>query len=225
MKMHHIYPALLQKKEETYTLSFPDFPEISLTFEDVDQERILISAREALGEQIFKMESEGQELPKSEDLFSLGKKESEIILLVGVHMRRYYMEQKAIKKTLTVPNWLNDLAEEEGINFSHLLQQSLVEELRFREGMVREFHRGGHPHFHHHEEREGLREHLRNRSRRVNHDRRGDRESDCDCGGDHFHEGHHHGFTENERSRGSFRENFEEVLSRRRPGRPPHNRE
>lgn len=248
MKMHHIYPAVLQKEESTYTLSFPDFPEISLTFEDAEQETILISAREALAETIFKMESESQELPESRDLFSLGKKENEVVLLVGVHMRRYYMEQKAIKKTLTIPNWLNDLAEEEGINFSHLLQQSLVEELRFREGMIRGFHRGGHPHFHNHEDREGLREHMRSRGFHPGHRERP--EADCDCGGHshgdhrhfvrrghhhgpardedfrdahrgHFgHEGHHHGAREEE-FQGPPRGHFEGESRHRGPGRPP----
>lgn len=246
MKMHHIYPAVLQKEESKYVLTFPDFPEISLSFEDAEQETILIDAREALAEQIFKMESENQELPESRDLFSLGKKENEVVLLVGVHMRRYYMEQKAIKKTLTIPNWLNDLAEEEGINFSHLLQQSLVEELRFREGMVRGFSRGGHPHFHHHEDREGLREHMR--SRGFHPDPRKRSEADCDCGGhsrrdhQHFgrrghdhgsrdeefcgpHRGHFghegpHGHTE-ERFEGHHRGHFEGESRHRGPGRPP----
>lgn len=252
MKMHHIYPAVLQKEETKYVLTFPDFPEINLSFEEVEQETILISAREALAEQIFKMESENQELPGSSDLFSLGKKENEIVLLIGVHMRRYYMEQKAIKKTLTIPNWLNDLAEEEGINFSHLLQQSLVEELRFREGMVRGFHRGGHPHFHQHEDREGLREHMRSRGSHSGHRERS--EADCDCGGHphgerrhfgrrghhhgpnrgefggahrgHFgHEGHHHGHDRDEELQGPQRGHFEGESGHRRPGRPPRHRD
>jgi len=35
------------------------------------------------------------------------------------------MANKAVKKTLTIPKWLNDLAEEKGVNFSYILQRSL----------------------------------------------------------------------------------------------------
>ena len=36
---------------------------------------------------------------------------------------------KAVKKTLTVPAWLNSIAEEQHINFSSVLQQALKEQL------------------------------------------------------------------------------------------------
>lgn len=35
------------------------------------------------------------------------------------------IENKSIKKTITIPKWLNDLAEDKGVNFSRLLQVSL----------------------------------------------------------------------------------------------------
>jgi len=35
----------------------------------------------------------------------------------------------AVKKTLSIPEWLNILAESEGINFSQVLQESLKKEL------------------------------------------------------------------------------------------------
>ena len=36
---------------------------------------------------------------------------------------------KSVKKTLTIPGWLNDLAEEKHINFSGILQEALKEHL------------------------------------------------------------------------------------------------
>jgi hypothetical protein len=36
------------------------------------------------------------------------------------------MEDRAIKKTLTIPKWLNDLAEKNRVNFSHILQDALI---------------------------------------------------------------------------------------------------
>jgi hypothetical protein len=43
------------------------------------------------------------------------------------------MENKAIKKTLTIPKWLNDIAEKNKVNFSQVLQSALKEYL----GVVR----------------------------------------------------------------------------------------
>ena len=42
--------------------------------------------------------------------------------------RKYY-DNKAVKKTLTIPAWLNTMAEREGINFSAVLQSALKKEL------------------------------------------------------------------------------------------------
>ncbi|GAV23398.1 HicB family protein [Carboxydothermus pertinax] len=43
------------------------------------------------------------------------------------------MDNKAVKKTLTIPKWLNDLAEKKKINFSRVLQQALKEQLGIKE--------------------------------------------------------------------------------------------
>jgi antitoxin HicB len=37
--------------------------------------------------------------------------------------------EKSIKKTLTVPKWLNDLAIENNVNFSQTLREALRQEL------------------------------------------------------------------------------------------------
>jgi hypothetical protein len=50
------------------------------------------------------------------------------------HLRFYknlrkFFDKKAIKKTLTLPNWLNTLAERDGVNFSAVLQEALIAKL------------------------------------------------------------------------------------------------
>jgi len=39
------------------------------------------------------------------------------------------IENKAVKKTLTIPKSLNDVAENNNVNFSHVLQSALKEHL------------------------------------------------------------------------------------------------
>lgn len=46
------------------------------------------------------------------------------------------MITKAVKKTLTIPSWLNTMSEREGINFSSVLQDALKERLSIHEDKV-----------------------------------------------------------------------------------------
>lgn len=52
---------------------------------------------------------------------------NQVVGLIEVWMPafRESIENKAVKKSLTIPRWLNDLAEKENINFSHLLQSAI----------------------------------------------------------------------------------------------------
>ena len=51
------------------------------------------------------------------------------IVEVWMPVVRDEMENKAIKKTLTIPKWLNDIAEENKVNFSQVLQSALKDYL------------------------------------------------------------------------------------------------
>lgn len=55
-------------------------------------------------------------------------KKNQFISLIEVDLLK--CKNVAIKKTLTIPMWLNELAEEHNINFSQLLQKALKEELK-----------------------------------------------------------------------------------------------
>jgi hypothetical protein len=52
-------------------------------------------------------------------------------MLVGCDPRQYYRRNhsKAVKKTLTIPEWLKDEAERKNINFSQVLQEAIIDKL------------------------------------------------------------------------------------------------
>ena len=52
-----------------------------------------------------------------------------ILLDLGTYTEKY-SNSKYVKKTLTVPAWLNELSEKKGINFSKVLQDALLEKTR-----------------------------------------------------------------------------------------------
>ena len=57
--------------------------------------------------------------------------EQEIVTLVDIDFAAYRRanDLRTVRKNVTLPSWLNDLAERNGVNFSQVLQESLKERL------------------------------------------------------------------------------------------------
>lgn len=65
------------------------------------------------------------------DIRELKPQPGDITSLVACDTLEYrrFNDSKAVKKTLTIPNWLNVMSERANINFSAVLQKALMEEL------------------------------------------------------------------------------------------------
>jgi hypothetical protein len=94
-------------------------------------EEALHMAKEALELHLYGMEEDEDEIPNPSRPEELKVPEKFFVSLVEVWMPviRDEMENKAIKKTLTIPKWLNDVAEKNNVNFSQVLQSALKEYL------------------------------------------------------------------------------------------------
>ena len=66
------------------------------------------------------------------DIKNIKLQENQIISFISVdlaeHKKKY--ENKSVKKTLSIPSWLNTVAEKENINFSQVLQKALIDILK-----------------------------------------------------------------------------------------------
>ncbi len=84
-------------------------------------------AREAMALHLYGMEQDKERIPEPTKINKITLAPNQVVALVEAWMPpfRDEMEQKAVKKTLTIPKWLDDLAKENNINFSHLLQETL----------------------------------------------------------------------------------------------------
>ena len=90
---------------------------------------------------VYSARMEGEELPKASDLQDVDPKEvlREIgskpgegyVNMITVDVDSYAKEhfEKPVKKTLTIPSWLNEAAISQNINFSAVLQDALKERL------------------------------------------------------------------------------------------------
>ena len=123
------YPAIFHEAEEGgYWISFPDFPE-ALTEGD-DMEQAYEMANSALGLAITSRLKYGEVIPKASSIKELVIEEG-IVVLVEFDLREYQKKHnsRAVKKTLSIPEWLNEEAMKKGVNFSQVLQEALLVKL------------------------------------------------------------------------------------------------
>ena len=87
-------------------------------------------AQEAMG--LYMENNSGEfDFPEPSDIKTIIPKENEYPILVEFDPVEYLKRKstKSVKKTLTIPEWLNVLAEKNNINFSQILQNALKEQL------------------------------------------------------------------------------------------------
>ncbi len=128
-KDSYIYPAVFGRTETGYSVHFPDLPGCISVGKTLDAAHRM--AREALGLHMWGMETDGDAIPESSTVDVIEQGQGYIVGLVEVWMLpvRAELDNKAVKKTLTIPSYLNSLAEKRKINFSRVLQSALKKEL------------------------------------------------------------------------------------------------
>lgn len=120
------YPAIFHKAEEGgFWVTFPDIPECMTQGDNMDQAYEM--AVDALGLSLSSMEEMGEKIPEASSLERI-QVEDGILVIVEFNMAEYRRKNssKAVKKTLSIPEWLNEAAIRENINFSQLLQEALM---------------------------------------------------------------------------------------------------
>lgn len=121
-----VFPAVFTYDGKYYNVDFIDLKGCS-TFGDSIQNAYLM-AQDAMGLYLDGLTN----FPKPTLTFSnITLQKNQFISFVSIDMDEYRKRtnNKAIKKTLTIPSWLNTLAEKNNINFSQVLQEALKEKL------------------------------------------------------------------------------------------------
>ena len=77
------------------------------------------------------LERDGHAIPKPTPRGDVKAEKDEIVQLVVVPMTsaRRRWDESAVKKTLTLPRWLDEMGQQAGFNFSQILQEGLRERL------------------------------------------------------------------------------------------------
>lgn len=128
-KDKYIYPAIFEYDSDGISIRFPDLPGCFSC--GADDEEALHMAKDVLGLYMADIEDEKEEVPAATKLSEIKTKKNQRSVLVEVWMPtiRKAINNKAVKKTLTIPQWLDQRAKEQDINFSYVLQEALKKEL------------------------------------------------------------------------------------------------
>jgi len=129
----YTFPAIFDYADDGISVEFPDLPGV-LTCGDTEEEAYR-NANEALGLHLFGLEEDDIEIPLPSKIRALSVDKNQVVVLVNVFMPlvRSRVHRATMKKTLTIPKWINDLAEENNINFSQVLQDALKERLNVKD--------------------------------------------------------------------------------------------
>lgn len=121
-----IYPATFEQDGNYVLVKFPDIPEAMTQGTSIQEAYEM--ANEVLGLAL----EDKTIFPKPSNVKDVQEKwPDKTVALISIDLasyrRRYH--SKTIRKNVTVPEWLNDIAESENINFSQTLTEALKEKL------------------------------------------------------------------------------------------------
>lgn len=122
--MKVIYPAIFHHENNSYWVEFPNL-EGCQSFGDTIEET-LSNAKEALAAYCVTLLEQGKKLTIPSNIETIQAPKHAFSSLVEAEL---ITKSQSIKKTLTIPAWLNVAAEAKGINFSGTLQNALIHEL------------------------------------------------------------------------------------------------
>lgn len=126
----YAYPAVFTpERGGGYSVYFPDIEGCYTQGDDMAD--AIFMAEDALELMLYEYEEGNKEMPKASDLQKIKSNEGEIVSYVSADTLKYRkrFNNKAVKKNLSIPEWMNEAAMRENINFSQVLQDALVQRL------------------------------------------------------------------------------------------------
>lgn len=136
--MRKVYPVIftpLNDEKDTILIDVPDWNILTEGYGIADA---VYMARDAIGLKGIDYEDEGRELPEAREIKSVDISEGTFaeegigyVSLVDIDFTEYRrrVDNKTIRRNVTLPNWLNQEAEKAHLNVSRVLQEALMAKL------------------------------------------------------------------------------------------------
>lgn len=125
--MKYTYPVIFEKDEDKIGASVPDLPGCFSFGNDLSDAIEMI--QDAMAMYLADCEDRNQKIPAPSDIKAIQTEGTVSYVLADTKKWREQFDNRAVKKTLSIPSWLNKKAEKAGVNFSQILQEALIEKL------------------------------------------------------------------------------------------------
>lgn len=128
--MKYVYPAVFTPEDNgMYSVNFPDL-EGCYTCGDTLEDGIEM-AEDVLALVLYGYEKEDRAIPAPSERTQIKVKGKEFVNYIACDTLAYrkMYNNKSVKKTLSIPEWLNEAANKAGINFSQVLQEALIKKI------------------------------------------------------------------------------------------------
>ena len=124
--MLFVYPAIFHEEDNAYWVEFPDLEGCHTYGSSIAE--TMEAAQEALAGYLLTLLEQDQSITSPSDISDLHVEDG-FSSLVSCDINQY-KDTKAVKKTLTIPAWLNERAIAMGVNFSQVLQDALISKIQ-----------------------------------------------------------------------------------------------
>jgi predicted RNase H-like HicB family nuclease len=122
--MEYVYPAIFHRNEdESYTITYPDLP--GCISEGKTLGNAMYMAQSALTQWIGYLTDKKQELPSASPAKKIKTANGDFVNLIRAEVR----DARAVKRTVSIPKWMDDKVIQSGLSLSRVLQDALGERL------------------------------------------------------------------------------------------------
>ena len=127
-----LYPAIFHPEDDGYSVYAPDFDGCCSDGDTLEEAYDMIF--DAIGLCIEELRGNGKPLPAASSPASFALSPGDFSALIEFDPLAYAKkhDSRTVKKTLTIPAWLNTIAEERHVNFSGVLKDALISHLDLR---------------------------------------------------------------------------------------------
>jgi len=122
--MEYVYPAIFHHNEdESYTVLYPDLP--GCISEGKTLGNAMYMAQSALAQWIGYLADKEHEIPKASPVTKVKLSKGEFVNLICAEVK----DSRAVKRTVSIPKWMDDKVAQSGLSLSRVLQDALSERL------------------------------------------------------------------------------------------------
>jgi predicted RNase H-like HicB family nuclease len=122
--MEYVFPAIFHKNgDESYTITYPDLP--GCISEGKSLANAMYMAELGLKQWIGYLADKKQKIPAASYADKVKTNRGEFVNLVRVELK----DEHAVRRTVSIPKWMDDKAASSGLSLSRILQDALTERL------------------------------------------------------------------------------------------------